>query len=111
MNLMAIFTVAYCWLMAPRTGWGGFSKQILTNWGENWSLGCAGTAMVASEWWCWEIVGLSSSFLGATTLAAQSVLLTTCSFTYQFSFAMSAAASVRVGNLLGAGSEFLFFWW
>jgi len=34
----------------------------------------AGIAMVGSEWWCWEIVGLATSYLGPTALAAQSVL-------------------------------------
>lgn len=123
MNLMAVFTLSYCFLLAPRIGWGGFSKRVWKNWHDNWTLGLAGTAMVASEWWSWgqlttpawlftsdrlriEIVGLASSALGPARLAAQSVLLTTCSFTYQFSFSMSAAASVRVGNLLGAGSVF-----
>lgn len=57
MNLMAVFTVGYCWLVAPRTGWGGFSKQILQDWGENWKLGVAGTAMVASEWYVYLWLG------------------------------------------------------
>lgn len=49
----------------------------------------------------WEIVGLASSFLGPSTLAAQSVLLTSASCFYQVPYSLSVAAAVRVGNLLG----------
>lgn len=67
------------------------------------TLGLAGTLSLACEWWAWEIVGLVTSALGSTALAAQSVLLVSSSITYQLPFAMSVATAVRVGNLLGAG--------
>lgn len=71
--------------------------------------------MVASEWWCWEIVGLASSFLGPTALAAQSILrasfsyprsafaddqlaVTSASLFYQLPYAISVAGAVRVGS-------------
>lgn len=77
------------------------------------------------RWWSWEIVGLASSYIGPRALAAQSVLsrslytrvpiqltaclilyfsiaVTTSALFYQLPYAVSAAAAVRVGNLLGA---------
>lgn len=52
--------------------------------------------------WSWEIVGLTTSLLGTTALASQSVLLVSSSIVYQLPYALSVAAAVRVGNLLGA---------
>ena len=60
-------------------------------------------AMICSEYFSWEVVSLASSLLGPEKLAAQTVLLTTSSLLYQAPFATSAAASVRLGNLLGVG--------
>ncbi|KAF9059682.1 mate-domain-containing protein [Rhodocollybia butyracea] len=57
----------------------------------------------ASEWWAWELIGLGASLLGPTALAAQSVLLVSCSTTYQAPFALGVATSVRIGQLLGLG--------
>jgi MATE family multidrug resistance protein len=81
---------------------GPVFAEIFTDLSENIKLGLAGTAMTASEWWSWEIIGLASSFLGPEALAAQSVLTTSASFFYQVPYALSVAAAVRVGNLLGA---------
>ncbi|KAK4052808.1 ethionine resistance protein [Microbotryomycetes sp. JL201] len=102
MHCMFLTSIVYAVWFAPRDAWGGFSKDIFRNLGLNIKLGLAGTAMVASEWWCWEVVGLASSFLGPTALAAQSVLLTSASLFYQIPYSLSVAAAVRVGNLLGA---------
>lgn len=99
---MFVTLLIYSILYAPRTAWGGFDKRMFSGLGLNFRLGLAGIAMVGSEWWCWEIVGLATSYLGPTALAAQSVLLTTASLFYQCQYALSVAAAVRIGNLLGA---------
>ncbi|EGF99014.1 uncharacterized protein MELLADRAFT_45832 [Melampsora larici-populina 98AG31] len=102
-NLMGILCLCYCIFFAPRTAWGGFTRAAFQELGPNFRFGLAGFTMIASEWWCWEIVGLSSSLLGPSTLAAQSIITTISTFVYQFPYATSAAAAVRCGNLLGAG--------
>lgn len=61
MTTMAITSVAYAWYTAPRDAWGGLSMEIFNDLSLNIKLGLAGTAMVASEWWCWEIVYVSFS--------------------------------------------------
>ncbi|GAA5863090.1 hypothetical protein JCM8547_002794 [Rhodosporidiobolus lusitaniae] len=101
-NVMFVVLLAYAIFRTPRTAWGGITPAIVKDLGLNVRLGLAGVGMVGSEWWSWEIVGLATSFLGPTALAAQSVLLTSASFFYQFQFSLSIACSVRVGNLLGA---------
>jgi MATE family multidrug resistance protein len=42
MDLMGLLMLLYCYLYAPRTGWGGFSMQVFRNWGENVRLGLSG---------------------------------------------------------------------
>ncbi|GAA5902694.1 hypothetical protein JCM6882_004044 [Rhodosporidiobolus microsporus] len=101
-NVMLVVLVVYSVWHAPRDAWGGWNAHVMQDLGLNVKLGLAGVAMVGSEWWSWELVGLATSFLGPTALAAQSVLLTSASAFYQFQYALSVAAAVRIGNLLGA---------
>lgn len=49
-----------------------------------------------------EILTLSSNFFGTTNLAAQTVLVTILSLTYQIPFPIGIAASTRIANLVGA---------
>ena len=66
--------------------------------------------MLSSEWWAWEAAALAASMLGPTTLAAQSVLLSTASTFYQVPVSLGVAAAVRTGNLLGAGRRWEAKW-
>jgi MATE family multidrug resistance protein len=103
-NLTGLLLLIYVLYLGPREAFHPVSLHaVFSKLGTVTSLGLAGTVMLSSEWWAWEICALASSLLGPTTLAAQSVLLSTCSTLYQFPAALGVAASVRVGNLLGAG--------
>lgn len=102
--IMFILAIGQCYL-TPRTAWGGFSLSSAlkkTNMAPCLSLGFYGFLAISSEWWAWEISSLITSMLGTTPLAAQSVLLVCSSIFYQQPFAISVAAAVRIGNLLGA---------
>lgn len=59
--------------------------------------------MTCSEWFAYEIMAFSSSFLGVVPLGAQAILSTTGSLVYQIPFAAAVGISARIGNLLGAG--------
>ena len=65
-------------------------------------LALPGLLMVEAEVLAFEILTLSASFFGTTHLAAQSVLGTVASVTFQIPFPISIAASTRVANLIGA---------
>ncbi|KAH7880040.1 mate-domain-containing protein [Lentinula edodes] len=86
-----------------RPAWHPLSVRALhpTGLGTLLTLGLGGVGQTASEWWAWELVGLAASLLGPTALAAQSVLLVSCSTTYQVPFSLGVATSVRIGQLLG----------
>ncbi|KAI0746552.1 MATE efflux family protein [Daedaleopsis nitida] len=100
-NLISILSIIYGVFFVPKTAWHPLSMRCFTSLGVLVQLGLSGVGQVASEWWSWELVGLAASQLGPTALATQSVLLVSASTTYQAPFALSVAASVRIGNLLG----------
>lgn len=66
-------------------------------------LSIPGMIMVEAEWFAFEILTLATGRLGSTYLAAQSVLVTITSTTFQLPFPLAISASTRVANLIGAG--------
>ncbi|KAL7415077.1 mate-domain-containing protein [Mrakia frigida] len=104
MNLEFALFLLYGRLWSDSAAWPGMNwKKACKDLGTPLGLGISGIGMVASEWWSWEIVTLAASMLGAMALATQSILLISCSITYQIPFSLSIATAVRSGNLLGAG--------
>ncbi|KAF8582562.1 multidrug/Oligosaccharidyl-lipid/Polysaccharide flippase [Ramaria rubella] len=97
-NLMSLASILYGIYWTPSTAWHPFTTRSFKSLGVIVQLGLAGVGQTASEWWSWELVGCN---LGPLSLASQSVLLVSCSTSYQAPFALSVATSVRVGNLLG----------
>ncbi|KAJ6485806.1 MOP flippase [Mycena sanguinolenta] len=67
-------------------------------------LAIPGILMVGTEWAAFEIVALAAGRLGALSLAAQSVIMTTDQILNTIPFGIGVAASARVGNLIGAKS-------
>ncbi|KAI0700194.1 MATE efflux family protein [Cytidiella melzeri] len=102
--LISICSIVYGVWFIPQTAWHPLSMRCFTSLGVLVQLGLAGVGQTASEWWSWELVGLAASLLGPVPLATQSVLLVSASTTFQAPFALSVAASVRIGNLLGEGN-------
>ena len=65
-------------------------------------LALPGMIMVEAQYFAFEILTLSASQFGSAHLAAQSVLVTVTSTTFNIPFPLSIAASTRVANLIGA---------
>jgi multidrug resistance protein, MATE family len=82
--------------------WNGFTKKAWRNWGPMIKLALPGVIMIEAEVLAFEILTFASSYFGQTTLAAQSVLATLTSMTFQIPFPLSIAGSTRVANLIGA---------
>lgn len=101
-NLMPILLFLFVVFVDGSQCWGGFSKRALTNWGPMIKLALPGMIMVEAEWLAFEVLTLASSQFGTSYLAAQSVLITVASTTFQLPFPLSIAASTRVANLIGA---------
>jgi MATE family multidrug resistance protein len=102
-NILPVLLFCYVRFVNGRECWGGFSKRALTNWWVMIRLALPGMIMVEAEWLAFEILTLLASRFGSDYLAAQSVVSTIASISYQIPFPMSIAASTRVANLIGAG--------
>lgn len=101
--LMFMQMVLYVKYGKSRHSWHGFTWQAFHHWGPMLSLALPGCLMTCSEWFAYEIMAFSSSFLGVVPLGAQAILSTTGSLVYQIPFAAAVGISARIGNLLGAG--------
>lgn len=100
--LLPILLILYVRFVAGRGCWPGFTKRALHGWGPMIRLALPGLLMIEAECMAFEILTLASSYLGTTNLAAQTVLVTITSLTYQIPFPLSIAASTRIANLIGA---------
>ena len=101
-NMLPLLLLLYVWKVDGSQAWGGFRRAALRNWGPMIRLALPGMIMVVAEWFAFEILTLASGRLGVATLAAQSVLVTVTSTTFQIPFPLSIAGSTRVANLIGA---------
>lgn len=52
--------------------------------------------------WAFEVIALAAGILGESNLAAQTIVLNTCSLFFMIPFGFGVAATTRVGNALGA---------
>jgi MATE family multidrug resistance protein len=101
-NLMPVLLFLYVRYVDGYQCWGGFDRRALNNWMPMIKLALPGLVMVLAEFMAFEILTLSASWLGATPLAAQSVLGSITGITFQIPFPISVAASTRIANLIGA---------
>jgi multidrug resistance protein, MATE family len=93
----------------------GLQRPAWTAWGRDsfdWRriariawLGLPIGVQFGLEVWAFQISTLLSGKLGETSLGAQAIVLNLASLSFMFPLGISTAASVRVGNLIGAGDE------
>lgn len=87
----------------PLRCWDGVDLKLATmHWGTLLRLGVPGTIMVVLEFLAFEAMTFMSAYLGPVELAAQSVVATLGSVSFQIPFAVGIATSTRVANLIGA---------
>lgn len=82
-----------------------FNKVYFQKWRKMIDLSIPGVLMVEAEWLAFEIITFTASQFGTQTLAAQSIVSTSCVLLYQIPFAMSIAASTRIAWFIGAASK------
>ncbi|XP_014347688.1 multidrug and toxin extrusion protein 1 [Latimeria chalumnae] len=83
--------------------WGGWTRECLQEWGSFINLAIPSMLMLCIEWWAYEIGSFLAGLISEVELGAQSVLYQLATLAYMFPLGMGVAASVRVGNALGAG--------
>ncbi|XP_062340870.1 multidrug and toxin extrusion protein 1-like [Osmerus eperlanus] len=83
--------------------WDGWSRDCLQEWDAFILLAIPSMLMLCLEWWTYEIGGFLAGLISEVELGAQSVVYELAVIAYMFPLGFSVAASVRVGNALGAG--------
>ncbi|KAI0155571.1 mate-domain-containing protein [Pestalotiopsis sp. NC0098] len=104
-NLRPILLVLYIAFFAKWSHqcWGGLSREAFTNWGPMVRLSAAGSIVNLGEWFAFEILTFSTSYVSIDDLAAQTILNTLSVTAWHIPFSISVAISIRVGHLIGAG--------
>ncbi|KAJ2041712.1 ethionine resistance protein [Coemansia sp. S16] len=97
--------LAYACNSKASASWGGWTVRALTTMPQYFQLALPSMIMVCCEWWILDLLALAASYLGNTTLAAQSIVINTCSLTYQLPDGLSVALCNHVGNLVGQARE------
>ncbi|CUS21580.1 LAQU0S03e05842g1_1 [Lachancea quebecensis] len=86
---------ASCW--SPFKNW----KSIFSNWGTMISLAIPGIIMIEAEFLAFESLTILSAKFGTESLAAQSVIASIQSLTFQAPFSAGIAASNRIAYHIG----------
>ncbi|XP_023258300.1 multidrug and toxin extrusion protein 1-like isoform X2 [Seriola lalandi dorsalis] len=103
--LLALLLCGYiCWRGLHKATWGGWSLDCLQEWGPFVKLAIPSMLMICLSWWIFEIGGFLAGVISEVELGAQSIAYQLCITAYMFPLGFSVAASVRVGNALGAGN-------
>ncbi|KAJ1736373.1 ethionine resistance protein [Coemansia sp. Benny D160-2] len=93
--------IVYCRFTDAKAAWGGWSRHAFATLPDYYRLAIPSVVMVCSDWVAWEMMAITSSYLGNVVLAAQSIAINTCPLTYQGANGLRSAISSRAGNLLG----------
>nr|XP_046266920.1 multidrug and toxin extrusion protein 1-like [Scatophagus argus] len=102
---LAVFLFVYiCSRGLHKATWDGWSQDCLQEWGPFLKLAIPSMLMHCLEWWLYEIAGFLAGVISEVELGAQSIVYELAAIVYMFPMGFSVAASVRVGNALGAGN-------
>ncbi|KAM4595385.1 multidrug and toxin extrusion protein 1-like [Fundulus diaphanus] len=103
--VLAVVLYAYiCLKGLHKATWGGWSLDCLQEWGPFIQLAIPSMLMLCLEWWMFEAGGFLAGVISEVELGANSIIYELAVIAYMFPLGFSAAASVRVGNALGAGN-------
>ncbi|XP_045425425.1 multidrug and toxin extrusion protein 1-like isoform X2 [Lemur catta] len=109
-NMISQFTLAlllFLYILGKKlhqATWGGWSLECLQDWASFLHLAVPSMLMLCIEWWAYEVGSFLSGILGMVELGAQSIVYELAIIVYMIPSGFSVAASVRVGNALGAGN-------
>ncbi|NXB03047.1 S47A2 protein, partial [Cnemophilus loriae] len=83
--------------------WGGWSSECLLEWDSFTSLAIPSMLMMCIEWWTYEIGSFLIGLLSVVELSVQSIIYEVSVVAFMIPLGLGTAASVQVGNALGAG--------
>lgn len=105
-DLRPLLLLVYVVFVAPWTlqCWPGFTSAAFRNWGPMFWLSMSGAVMTLCEWFAFEILTFSTTYVSTAHLAAQTLLTTTSVLVWHVPFSASVAVSTRIGHLIGSGA-------
>ncbi|KAL6098639.1 slc47a2 [Pungitius sinensis] len=103
-SLAVVLFVHICSRGLYKATWDGWSRDCLQEWGPFLRLAIPSMMMLCLEWWLYEIAGFLAGIVSEVELGAQSIIYELATIAFMFPLGFSIAASVRVGNALGAGN-------
>ncbi|XP_067460820.1 multidrug and toxin extrusion protein 1-like [Thunnus thynnus] len=103
-SLAVILYIYIRWTGLHKATWYGWSLDCLQEWGLFTQVAIPSMLMICLEWWMFEMGGFLAGVISEVELGAQSVVYQIVSVTFTFPMGFSVAASVHVGNALGAGN-------
>ncbi|XP_067866721.1 multidrug and toxin extrusion protein 1-like isoform X2 [Heterodontus francisci] len=82
--------------------WTGWSTDCLQEWGHFIRLAIPSMLMLCIEWWSFHIGTFLVGLINEVQLGAQTIIFQIITIPYRIAIGYSVAASVHVGNALGA---------
>ncbi|XP_074507042.1 multidrug and toxin extrusion protein 1-like [Sebastes fasciatus] len=92
------------WKGLHKATWSGWSLDCLQEWGLFTHLAIPSMLMLCLEWWSFELGGLLAGLISEVELGAQSIVYQMANIVFMVPMGFTVAASVQVGNALGAGN-------
>ncbi|XP_053310833.1 multidrug and toxin extrusion protein 1-like isoform X2 [Spea bombifrons] len=83
--------------------WEGWSRNCLQEWGSFIHLAIPSMLMMCIVWWSFEIGAFLVGLISVVELGAEAIMLQLVTSCYMIPVGFSVAASIRIGNALGAG--------
>lgn len=87
--------------------WGGWSGEAFKGWGEYCSYGLPAAAMIAGEWWAYEVIILLAGLLpdASVALSTMGICLNINAWMYMLPLGLGQAVNTSISNALGAGEQ------
>uniref|UniRef100_A0A3P9BZ02 Multidrug and toxin extrusion protein n=1 Tax=Maylandia zebra TaxID=106582 RepID=A0A3P9BZ02_9CICH len=103
--LLASVLFIYMYLRGlHKATWAGWSLDCLQEWGPFAQLAVPSMLMLCLEWWVVEVGGFLAGVISEAELGAHLISYELTITAYMIALGFASAASVRVGNALGAGN-------
>ncbi|XP_012871799.1 PREDICTED: multidrug and toxin extrusion protein 2-like [Dipodomys ordii] len=102
--LSALLFLYMWWKKIHISTWGGWTRECFQEWSSYTRLAIPSMFMLCIEWWTFEIGTFLAGLINVTELGAQAIIYELASVAYMVPHGFGVAASVRVGNALGAGN-------
>uniref|UniRef100_A0A3P8PIL0 Multidrug and toxin extrusion protein n=1 Tax=Astatotilapia calliptera TaxID=8154 RepID=A0A3P8PIL0_ASTCA len=103
--LLASVLFIYMYLRGlHKATWAGWSLDCLQEWGPFARLAVPSMLMLCLEWWVVEVGGFLAGVISEAELGAHLISYELTVTAYMIALGFASAASVRVGNALGAGN-------